>query len=173
MWGVVIYLFSRTPEYRVFEPASLKKKPKAWSASLLFILALKFIPATLETIPFHVGMMALASAMLVYAASFNKAYVLASRALRPVLLWIGSRPYAIYLCHLPAYMITHEFWTRLAEHKGMPTPDGTYTLRYALTAISLIIIFAELNYRFVESPLRDRGVRAARSISEARSPVVA
>ncbi|MFM0036038.1 hypothetical protein [Paraburkholderia strydomiana] len=170
---LTIYLFSRTPQYRVFEPVSLKKKPKAWFVSLFFILTLAFIPANLGTIPFHVGMMAIASAILVYAASFDRTYILPSRSLRPLLTWIGARSYAIYLSHLPAYMITHEFWTRWAEHKGMPAPDGTFTLRYALTAISLIIIFDEWNYRFVEAPLRDRGARAARRISEARSPVVA
>jgi peptidoglycan/LPS O-acetylase OafA/YrhL len=164
LWGVVIYLFSRTSQYRVFEPASLKKKPKAWCMSLFFILALAFIPATLGTIPFHVGMMAIAAATLVYAASFNKGYVLPSRTLRPVLLWIGSRSYAIYLCHLPAYMIAHEAWTRWNDRVGSPPPDGTYTIRYVVTAIALIAVFAELNYRFVEMPLRNRGVKVARQI---------
>lgn len=171
LWGVVIHLFSRTSQYRAFEPVSLKKKTKAWAVSLFFIFALAAIPGSLETIPFHVGMMALASASLVYAASFNKAYILPSVALRPILLWFGSRSYAIYLCHLPAYMITHELWTRWTERSGMPSPNGTYTLRYAITAIILIGIFAELNYRFIETPLRRRGARFALNVTSQTNAV--
>ncbi|QGZ54849.1 acyltransferase family protein [Paraburkholderia acidiphila] len=165
LWGIVLYLFSRTPQYRIFEPLSLKKSSKAWGVSLFLIFTLAAIPGALETVPFHVGMMALASAALVYAASFNKAYVLPSRWLRPILTWIGSRSYAIYLCHLPAYMITHELWTRWTERFGLSHPNGTYTIRYAITALALITALAELNYRLVEAPLRKRGMNAARRIT--------
>jgi len=167
MWGVVLFGFSRAPQYQAFEPRSLANPVKAWCLSALLIFALAAIPQSLVTIRFHVALMALVSAVLVYMASFDRAYVLPAGIFRPLLLWIGSRSYAIYLCHLPAYMITHEFWTRWTKAHGLVPPDGTYTLRYAVMALALIAIFAELNYRLIETPLRTRGVTIARAISGA------
>ncbi|QGZ54847.1 acyltransferase family protein [Paraburkholderia acidiphila] len=164
MWGVVIYLFSRTPTYRVFEPQSLKTRTKAWGVSLFFVFLLIAVPGALDVVRFHVGLMAAVSAALVYIASFNRSYVFPSRALRPIMVWIGSRSYAIYLCHLPAYVITHEYWSRAALRTGLTFPNGTYTLRYIVTALALIALFAELNYRLIEVPLRNRGSAAARRI---------
>ncbi|KWC56582.1 acyltransferase family protein [Burkholderia ubonensis] len=165
MWGIVIYIFSRTSEYRIFEPTSLRNRPVASLASLALIGGIMVIPSALAMVPFHVGLMAIASAILVFMASFDRGYILPIRALSPILSYIGSRSYAIYLSHLPAFMLTHEIWSNWATSKGLPAPNGTYTIRYAITALALVAVFSELNYRLVETPLRRKGARLAAIIA--------
>jgi peptidoglycan/LPS O-acetylase OafA/YrhL len=80
-----------------------------------------------------------------------------------VLLWFGSRSYALYLTHIPAFFLTREIWFRLAP----PGTNfgGSYSLRYVVTASLLLFAFAELNYRFVETPFRRRGARIASGLA--------
>ncbi|MCW0060300.1 acyltransferase, partial [Burkholderia pseudomallei] len=75
--------------------------------------------------------------------------------------------YAIYLIHVPVYRLTREIWERVAT-----TPsaiDGPFTLRFAFTAIPIVLLLAELNYRFVETPLRLHGTRVAERWSRSRN----
>ncbi|MFM0328162.1 acyltransferase family protein [Paraburkholderia strydomiana] len=164
MWGILIAMFSRTAEYRIFQPYSLSNRTSATCVSIALICALIALPAMLERDPFHVGLMAIASAALVFIASYDRGYALPVGHLKHLFLWVGSRSYAIYLSHLPAFMLTHEVWTRWTEAKGLLPPNGTYTVRYTLTALTLIAILSELNYRLIETPLRLRGARLAKTI---------
>ena len=97
--------------------------------------------------------------LLVVIASFNRGYVLPGGAVKRVILWAGSRSYALYLIHIPAFCAAREIWFRI-----MPAGTvfaGTYTLRYVLTAVLLVVVLSELNYRLVEHPLRSYGVKVA------------
>jgi hypothetical protein len=66
----------------------------------------------------------------------------------PVMAWIGTRSYGIYLWHWPIFMITRP---------GFDVPWNTpvtFALRLALT-----FGIAELSYRYVEVPIRKLGYR--------------
>lgn len=164
MWGILIYLFSRTNEYQIFNPVSLRHRGSAVAVTVALVAAVILIPGALARFPFHIGMLEIVCGALVLIASFEKGYTLPIPGLHRVLGWIGSRSYAIYLAHLPAYLVTREIWYRLTVEHGLPAPDGTYTLRYAITALVLTSVFAECGYRMLEVPFRKQGSHAARSI---------
>ena len=110
-------------------------------------------------IDYQVGMMATLSAILVWIASYDRNFLLAPGPLKSLLTWTGTRSYALYLWHIPAFFATREIWFRLA-------PDGTvfdasWTITFIATAGVLLPAIAELNYRLIEMPLRQRGAAAA------------
>jgi peptidoglycan/LPS O-acetylase OafA/YrhL len=57
--------------------------------------------------------------------------------------WIGDRSYSFYLWHWPALILVGEVWR---------TPEGLTGLLVSLAALGL----ADLSYRYVENPFRDR-----------------
>jgi peptidoglycan/LPS O-acetylase OafA/YrhL/lysophospholipase L1-like esterase len=76
--------------------------------------------------------------------AFGYGYLLSN----PVMSWIGTRSYGIYLWHWPIFMITRP---------GFDVPWNTpvtFALRLALT-----FGIAELSYRYVEVPIRKLGYR--------------
>jgi peptidoglycan/LPS O-acetylase OafA/YrhL len=60
----------------------------------------------------------------------------------PVLLWIGTRSYGLYLYHWPIYQIMR----RVA---GRPL-----TVAQFVTALAIAALLTELSYRYIESPIR-------------------
>ena len=108
---------------------------------------------------FKVGLVAILSAALVFIASFDGDYLFPPGRLKNALVWIGARSYALYLIHQPAYLMTREIWFRIAPPGTIFT--GVYTLRFAVTAVIILFVLADLNFRFVETPLRRRGARIA------------
>ncbi len=76
----------------------------------------------------------------------------------PVMRWLGSRSYGIYLWHWPIFMVTRP---RIdTDLDGMPL----LVLRFALT-----FVVAEVSYQLVEQPFR-RGLR--RSGTQSRAEVL-
>ncbi|HTJ63304.1 MAG TPA: acyltransferase [Alphaproteobacteria bacterium] len=163
--GVLIAIWSRTETYRLFEPTALKSHPILRAAILLFLTVLlaSIGSHNLHIGFFQVGLVALLSAVMVLIASYDRDYLLADSVIKRVLLWVGSRSYALYLVHIPAYFLTREIWFRI-EPPGTVF-GGEHFLRFVATAIGLIVTFAELNYRFVETPFRRRGARIARDLA--------
>ncbi len=76
-------------------------------------------------------------------------------------MWVGARSYAIYLIHIPAFFVIHEIWFRA----GSPHCDSVlFTVGLAVT-----LGIAELNWRYVEQPLRLRGAGIARQFVARRT----
>jgi peptidoglycan/LPS O-acetylase OafA/YrhL len=92
---------------------------------------------------------ALASALLIMGASSPMTSI--SKLLEtPVLRWIGSRSYSIYLWHWPIFMLTRPgFDINLPD---LPVRVGQVIFTFAL---------AELSYRWVEYPIRHHGFLAS------------
>jgi peptidoglycan/LPS O-acetylase OafA/YrhL len=115
-------------------------------------------------LPYQIGLVAVVSALLVWFCS-GQQDVLAGRGLiSVVLLWLGKRSYAMYLIHIPAMFFLRETAFRLqldiTEHV-----IASSVLLFFLTAA-----LADINYRWVEMPLRLRGnVLAARLFGERRT----
>lgn len=158
MWGVLIYLFSKSSHFSLFNPVFLKvSRLLALAFNSLLIYLLGAIPAQLIVMPLAHGLVSLVSAILVLMAVYQSGYVLNIPGLSPILSWLGSRSYAIYLIHMPVYRMTVEGYSRYAMKSGHPF-GPFHTLPMLLTAAALILLFAELNFRLIETPLRRRGI---------------
>jgi peptidoglycan/LPS O-acetylase OafA/YrhL len=164
--GVLIAIWSRSPTYRLFDPVALKPRPLLGIAIFGFFVFLLAAAASagLRLVSFQVGLVALISATLVLVASFDQDYLMPSSTIKRIFLWVGSRSYALYLIHIPVYCLTREIWFRV-EPAGTVF-NGTYTLSFILTAGALLLMLSELNYRFVEIPLRRRGARIAQGLAQ-------
>ncbi|KAF1053046.1 MAG: O-acetyltransferase OatA [Stenotrophomonas maltophilia] len=162
-WGVLLALFSHTALYHRLEPKLLRHR---WLACVL-LAAIALLMMRVATNDFvmafwRIGVLALCSAVLVWLASYDRNYLPVTGQLRKILLWVGSRSYAMYLIHIPAFFLTRELWARL--HEGAP-----HALPLLLTASVIIVVTSELNFRWVEDPLRRRGNALAARL--ARRPV--
>ena len=162
--GVLIAIRTTRPGREHTAPPLL---PAFRAARLPLTLALVAVVATVAAseawlhwlAPYRFGIVALLSALLVWLASFDRDYLMAPGAAKRALLWAGSRSYAIYLIHVPAFFATRELWFR-------SMPPGTtfhagWALPFALTAAALTGLLAELNFRVVETPLRRLGAAIA------------
>ncbi|MEI9987953.1 MAG: acyltransferase [Aliidongia sp.] len=165
--GVLLALFSRQPSYWLIEPVALGRSGLARSATLgVVLLCLTAMAPLGQTIvPFPFDMIALLSAGLVFIASYDRNYLCSDSLFKRGMLWVGSRSYALYLVHMPVYCLTREIWFRLS-------PAGTVfggidALYFVLTAAPMVLVLAELNYRFVEVPCRRRGIRIAARLASA------
>ncbi len=163
MWGILIFLFTRSPQYRLFEPTFLRGAPfRTLLLNLLLIYLLGAIAGQMIQMPIAVGLIAIVAALLVLLASYDAGYICRVPIVGALLVWLGARSYAIYLIHIPVYRFCFEAWTRHATQVGHAL-DGTYTLRLLAAAIVLTLVLAELNFRFIEEPLRRRGAAIAAS----------
>lgn len=115
---------------------------------------------------YRFGIVSLISATLVLFAAFDRGYFVPLGGLKEFLLWVGSRSYAIYLVHVPAYFATREIWFRIEPENTVF--GANHALPFILTATVLILTMAEINYRLLEMPLRRRGAAIAARVSFAR-----
>ena len=111
-------------------------------------------------LPLRISAIAVVSAVLVWLASYDNDYLLPESCFKRTLVWIGARSYAIYLIHVPAYFLLRELCIRLGASMTVPS------WLLALLAIGLIALLADLNYRLLEQPLRERGRRLAESFGQ-------
>lgn len=66
-----------------------------------------------------------------------------------MLVFIGKRSYSLYLWHFAVISFVHSYYV-----------DGQIPVYVYFIDISLTIIFAELSYRFIETPFRKEGIKA-------------
>jgi peptidoglycan/LPS O-acetylase OafA/YrhL len=164
--GVLIALWSRHSSYELFRPAFLRH----WRlGTALTVAVFVFMGALgsdqLHMVSIRIGMIALLSALLVWIASYNEDFLLRPGVFKRVMVWMGSRSYAIYLIHVPAFFFVRETFSRLdPEVKAF---NGDFFWPFALSALLLILLLSELNYRYVEAPLRRKGGLIAERIGSA------
>jgi peptidoglycan/LPS O-acetylase OafA/YrhL len=167
--GVLLAIWSRRPSYQLFRPTFLDRPILRIPLVITLVLALMTLPTEEEFVPFYTGVLALVSAVMVTIASYDGDYIIRSRLLKPVFLWCGSRSYAIYLTHVPMFMLAHELWLRF---DGAPV-NGQFILAFEIMAAALVIVASELNYRLVERPFRAYGRRILAGIENRRSQLKA
>lgn len=156
--GVLLSIWSRTALYARLQPRWLKPWPMRLLLPLAFLLV--FAKAScIQADPsrFLVAEIALLGAAIVWVASYDGDYLLPPGPLKRAACWMGARSYAIYLIHVPAYMAAREIWFRLSPDVLKPGPHHFAIL--LATGVPLTLALAELNFRFVEDPLRRRGAR--------------
>ncbi|WP_321782953.1 acyltransferase [Paraburkholderia sp. J94] len=180
LFGVLLAMLERTKYHAILTPTFMNKRLVAIPALALLLYLLVEIPGNdskIQVVPFSTGLVALVAAMIVFIASYDRDYIVRSRSLKPIFIYIGSRSYALYIVHAFNLYLTAQVWDWLSPRGTAFGPN--YTLRFALTFIVLTFGLAELNYRLLETPLRNRGKLAAKSManapttSEAASPALA
>lgn len=133
------------PGNRVFTGAMV-------AALLLVTLAMPAVPTLAVTVA------SLLALVLVYAATFERGYV-ASFGAGPVLDWIGTRSYSLYLAHIPIMLFNQAAWAKALGQQGLAlTPD--YAMPMLASAAIAVALAAEASYRFIEQPFQ-RGARPA------------
>ncbi|HSB94966.1 MAG TPA: acyltransferase [Spongiibacteraceae bacterium] len=162
LWGVLLAIWAGQPSYLVFEPTVFRHRLARWGLSGLLLICLGGLAANGSHVisnAFRFVLIGVVAAIPVFVASYDKSYLCATGWLQSLLMWVGSRSYGIYLIHVPVFLLTREIWFRL-----MPADtvfDGAFNIRFTLTAIPMLIVLSELNYRLLERPLRNRGKRIA------------
>jgi peptidoglycan/LPS O-acetylase OafA/YrhL len=111
-------------------------------------------------------MVSVACVLLVWIASSEGRLLGPTPLLERVTLWIGTRSYALYLVHIPIAAVVAEAWKMaIAGHVLGPT----IVIPFAVTELLTIILAAELNYRFIETPLRSIGKGVSERLITAQS----
>lgn len=168
--GVLLALWSRHFSYSLARPTFLMRG--GYAGTVVLFVALLFLGVidsdVLKVVSYRFSLLTLLSALLVWIASYDANLFLLLGPLRRLMLWVGARSYAIYLIHVPAFMATREIWARL---QPAATFDTQYFYPFLLTAGVLIVVLAELNFRFIEAPLRLRGAAIARTFADGGAPV--
>jgi peptidoglycan/LPS O-acetylase OafA/YrhL len=168
--GVLLAMWSAQPSYQRWRPNFLARPWVGISALMLIGALLSFMATDRFTFAWYrIGSIAVLSAILVWIASYNRNYLMPAGAMQRLLGWIGSRSYGIYLIHIPAYQLVRELIFRL-QSAGLPSPAGHPVLTL-LIAFGLIVLLSELNYRWVEMPMRNRGAALVRRLGTSRSTV--
>lgn len=162
--GVLIALFTESPLYQAIRPQFSRAWHKHTLQAFLIVL-LMVLPAEPTIVRFSTGLMAIVCGLLVWIASYDTPSSTNEGIWNRLTLWIASRSYSIYLIHMSAFAFTREIWFHIMPLGTQFT--GRYTLRFALTALILMVLAVELSYRLIETPCRKRGVAIAKRM-EAR-----
>lgn len=169
--GILLAIWSRHPTYGMARPLILLKRK--WLGTLIMcglFCCMSIIGSTvLHVVSYKFSMFSLFSAFLVWIASYNLNVFVPLEPFKRIMLWIGSRSYAIYLIHIPAFFLTREIWFNLYPSGGH---TDAFFYKYLFVAVLLIVIFSELNFRLVETPLRRRGAAMAQRFFESSSSSV-
>lgn len=155
LFGVLIALGAHNRAFSKLEPTFLSNPFLRWPLVIALIFVIGRLPVS--GIPIHTGLMALASAALVFVASFDKGYIMAPSWLRGGLKYVGSRSFAIYLLHLPVLGLVRSFWGMFIDPKE--AQDDRYTLLYLIPALVGLWIVVELAYQIIENPARRFGIQ--------------
>lgn len=166
--GVLLAMWSSRPSYLAWEPRLLRRR---WSDPLILI-GLGAALSVLASAPFNlanyrIGAIAMLCAVLVWIASYDRDYLLPKGKHKQILVWLGARSYGIYLIHIPAFFVVREGWFRFA-----PAGSQDVAMQPALAlfcAMTLIVLLSELNYRFIELPMRNRGAHLVQRLRMSRS----
>lgn len=158
--GVLLAIAAPSTGYAALAPHQLLKLGAVRSFVPCVLLALLAVLASAQFAYWHfcVGAIALVSATLVWIASYDQDYLFPHGKIQRCLLWIGRRSYAIYLIHIPAFFMLREAYYRL----GLTLDNtGLSAFAPAVLAVAVIAALAELNYRYIEQPLRHYGRKVA------------
>jgi peptidoglycan/LPS O-acetylase OafA/YrhL len=168
--GVLLAMWSVQPGYRRWQPTFLRRPWAGISLLVIVGLLLSYLGAErFTTAPYRIGAIAILSAVLVWIASYNGDYLLPAGRLQRAMAWVGNRSYGIYLIHIPVYFLVREVIFRL-QGAGLPSPAG-HPVVTLLFAAGLIVLLSELNYRFIEMPMRIRGAALVQRLGTSRANV--
>ncbi len=162
--GVLLAIWQQHPSYLDCKPTFFCAWQVRTGFVLMLILSLMTIGAKIIVPKSHYhGLAALVCAVAVWVASYDKHYLIRFGWLKPVLLWVGSRSYSIYLSHAPAFAATREIFYRLNPAVPVNKQGDLMIYVFVASGIALAFICAEFSYRLLEQPLRDKGRNIAKA----------
>ncbi|HET9033809.1 MAG TPA: acyltransferase [Dokdonella sp.] len=167
--GVLLAIAAPRAGYEKLSPRFLLRLHWLRSVLPLVLLATMAMLASgdLGDWRFRISAIAVLSAALVWLASYDRDYLLPTGWCKNLLVWIGARSYAIYLIHVPVYFLLREICFRLGTAQGSPAHPSAWLM--TVLACGLIALLADLNYRYLEQPLRLRGRRIADRFRQRRT----
>lgn len=169
--GICLAVMTTTWVHAALEPTPLlRSRVLQWVVPLLLIALLGNILSTATRMAppgVRFDIAALVGAMLVFLASYDKGYLLPKSPLKSLVVWVGSRSYSVYLCHILCYLATREIYFRVAPELARTT-EGAYA--YLATGLVLTFVCSELSYRFIEVRFKEAGSRKIAAI-KARLPL--
>ncbi|AXM95950.1 acyltransferase family protein [Pseudomonas plecoglossicida] len=135
----------------------------------IVLCMLLVLVAKKEVVWFFNGLVALVSGLLVFVASYDKGYFARTGACSKVMAYLGERSYSMYLTHMLSILLVRETFVRFygVLPKGGETP---YIL--GIAALALTLLLSEASYRFIESPLREKGRRVASKMFKDKAAAV-
>lgn len=152
--GVLLALYSKQILSLISRSRVLNKINGSW---LFYLISLSvcLIPAT------HVGSMAGITMLVCFlsvAIAVSKPNLLGDGLANRVFIYLGSRSYAIYLCHEVIFRLINEVYMK----KNMiSTLQSKPAILFTVMGIMFILLMAEINFRFIETPLRTKGRQIA------------
>ncbi|MFB6328741.1 acyltransferase family protein [Pantoea deleyi] len=161
-WGVILSILFMDGKLFKYDPVVLSKKYASLTITFIILAYLMLSIPALHESRFMIGLLGLASAVLVFTATFNKHYIYCPVMFRKPMLWVGSRSYAIYVIHMPVIYFIQESTIRhyVAIGQG-PSKSVLLCIVMTLSALLLTAILVEVNYRLIEVPLRNYGRKLA------------
>lgn len=157
--GVLLAFAQTKGWYKEFYPRLLEK----YGMGIVFLVAVSLLMgmvAAMSLIPFAQSVIVLMCTMLVFIASYDKdLFTRPIPKLRRVFLWGGDRSYAIYLIHVPSFLLANAIYLKIVGNW-----DNNAKFFVPLLGIALIFVLVEISVRLVEHPLRRYGRNLAKQI---------
>jgi peptidoglycan/LPS O-acetylase OafA/YrhL len=159
-FGILVYvLFFRMgitiPAYR-----SLERRVFRHVLTATLIVAIAFTPRFGFSGRFGAVIASAFCCVPVALAATNRGYITAL-GLGPVVSWLGSRSYSIYVAHIPVAMsVVSLFEIARSKYPALQHPHNA-GYAYYIICVAMIALVSELTYRFVEMPSH----RASQSIA--------
>lgn len=151
-WGCLIAIFTQSSVYEKIKPCILNNIILKFLTAVALIASIAIFARGIVT-NYIIGLMALSSAIMVYISSYDTGLLFGKLRNNKTLLWIGSRSYGIYLCHVPCFYFVMETVQRVTL-----TPlDGSDTLPILFFGLISTCLIAELSFRTIETPCRRFG----------------
>jgi peptidoglycan/LPS O-acetylase OafA/YrhL len=102
---------------------------------------------------------AIVSCVIVWLASYDVGCIIVKGNFKRCLLWIGERSFALYLIHIPAFLLARELAFRYTGEQQFDS-----ILLQLMLSISLLLLLTECSYRFIEIPWRLKGIEVSKKI---------
>lgn len=161
--GALIACWQARATYIFFEPRFMANRFIRWPIlGFIMIFIGSLGAATIHVVPYGISLVSLLAATLVLFASYDRGYVAPPALLKSLLLWVGSRSYALYLVHVPIFFLTREIFHRAAQAGLIDSAE--HWLRITVIFLVLAVVAAEINYRCIEIPCRRYGVKLASTL---------
>ncbi len=157
LMGMIIY---KLTNLEAFKDAVRLISPETRTGRLIMTA---FLCLAIPSVPTSIGLysainwslVAFLSSILVTQATLNEGYIYIPNFLKRPIYWFGELSYAVYLCHLPVFLLFKDVIQHYFDLNGRPY------LIFAVGIIELAAMFlsAALTYFFIEQPCQKIGYR--------------
>lgn len=149
--GVILAFMWPPFKLKANPPAVLQRTIDGVGIAGLVMLIILFFTVSDNSSWIYNGGFYLISGMTLFiiASVVHPTSILARILSHPVLVYIGKRSYSLYLWHFAVISFVHIHYT-----------DGQIPAYVYIIDVTLTVLFAELSYRYVETPVRREGVKA-------------